>query len=117
LAKDSFHWNDAIDKAFNQLKDALCHMPVLSLPDFSLLFFVETDASSTGMGVILSQKNHPIAFFSKLFCPTLLCASTYVRELAAITTAVKKWCQYLLGHPFTILIDHRCLKELMAQAI
>lgn len=31
--------------------------------------------------------------------------------------AVKKWRQHLLGHHFTILIDHRSLKELMAQAI
>lgn len=117
LAKDAFCWNDAADKAFRQLKDALCHAPVLRLPDFSLPFVVETDASGVGMGAVLSQQNHPIAFFSKTFSPKLLRASTYVPELAAVTTAIKKWRQYLLGHPFTILTDHRSLKELMAQPI
>jgi len=44
-------------------------------------------------------------------------ASTYVRELAAITMAVKKWRQYLLGHHFTIVTDHHSLKELLNQVI
>lgn len=51
------------------------------------------------------------------FCSKLLRESTYVRELAVITAAVKKWHQYLLGHLFTILTDLWNLKELMAQAI
>ena len=38
-------------------------------------------------------------------------------ELFAITTAIKKWRQYLLGQCFTILIDHRNLKELLTQVI
>lgn len=75
---------------FTNLKDALCRAPILGLLDFSLPFVVETNAFGVGMGVILSKQNHPIAFFSKTFCSKLLHASTYVRELAAITTAVKK---------------------------
>ena len=117
LANDSFQWTDKVDKAFLHLKQALCQASVLSLPDFSIPFCVETDASSVGMGVVLSQKNHPIAFFNKPFCLKLLRGSTYVRELAAIITTVKKWRQYLLGTPFIILTDHQSLKELMSQII
>lgn len=65
--------------------------PVLALPDFSVPFVVETNAFGSGMGAILSQGGHPIAFFSKQFCPKVLNSSTYVRELVAITIAVKKW--------------------------
>lgn len=117
LAKDSFHWNVDVDEAFLSLKKALCCAPVLSLPNFSIPFCVEIDTSGVGMGAVLSQKNHTIAFFSKPFYSKLLRASTYVRELVAITTAFKKWRQYLLGNPFTILTDHRSLKELIGQAI
>lgn len=99
------------------MKQALTSAPVLSLPDFQLPFTIETDASAIGMGAVLSQRGHPIAYFSKPFSPKLLRASTYVRELFAITAAVKKWRQYLLGHSFIILTDHRSLKELMSQVV
>lgn len=104
LAKDQFHWTPEADKAFTKLKEALCQAPILALPDFSAPFVIETDASRAGMGAILSQHHHPLAFFRKPFCSKLLWASTYVRELAAITAAIKKWRQYLLGHRFIIFL-------------
>jgi hypothetical protein len=52
---------------------------------------VQTDASGQAMGAVLLQGDHPIAYFSKIFCPRLSKASTYIRELHAITSAVKRW--------------------------
>lgn len=103
LTKDSFVWNQSAQIAFDQLKKAISSAPILLLPDFSIPFVLETYASGIGMGTVLSQKGHPIAFFSKTFNTKLLMASAYVQELAAITVAVKKWRQYLIGHHFTIL--------------
>lgn len=48
---------------------------------------------------------------------TLVSSSAYVRELFAITEAIKKWCQYLLGNTFKIFTNHKSLKNLMTQAI
>ena len=114
---DPLQWTSITQNAFDQLKEALSTAPVLSLLDFTKPFTLETDASGVGMGAVLSQQGHPLAFFSKPFTPKLLRSSTYVRELCAITTAVKKWRQYLLGHHFTIIIDHRSLKEFLGQVI
>ena len=114
---EPLQWTPSTQTAFEALKQALTSAPVLALPDFRLPFTVETDASAIGMGAVLSQQGHPIAFFSKPFSQKMLRASTYVRELFAITTAVKTWRQYLLGHSFTILTDHQSLKELMTQVV
>ena len=117
LTKEEFHWTVEAEAAFNKLKHAMTHSLVLALPDFTKPFVIEKNASGSGMGAVLSQGGHPIAFCSKQWCPKLLFSSTYVHELAAITTAVKKGRQYLLGHHFIILTDHRSLKELMNQAV
>jgi len=117
LKKDSFTWHPEAQTAFNTLKQAMTTAPILNIPNFSIPFDLETDASGKAMGAVLMQNNKPITFFSKQFCPRLLRSSTYVRELHAITTAVKKWRQYLLGHPFTIHTDHKSLKELISQVI
>lgn len=114
---DPFQWSPSAQTAFECLKEALSTAPVLALPDFSKPFTLETDASGVGMGVVLSQQGLPIAFFSKPFTSKLLRLSTYVWELCAITTAVRKWRQYLLGHHFTIITDHRSLMELLGQVI
>lgn len=106
LCHAQFQWSPAASEAFQKLKEAIMASPVLALPNFKILFVVETDASGTGMGAVLMQEDHCISFFSKQLCPKLMNASTYVRELAAITSAVKKWRQYLLGHKFIIVTDH-----------
>jgi hypothetical protein len=117
LKKDAFHWSPVAQQAMDALKHALATAPVLALPDFSIPFIVQTDASGHAMGAVLLQNDHPIAYFSRLFCPRLSKASTYIRELHAITCAVKRWRQYLLGHHFVIQTDHRSLKELLTQVI
>nr|KYP75283.1 Retrovirus-related Pol polyprotein from transposon 297 family [Cajanus cajan] len=90
LKKDNFLWTDSATAAFEALKSAVTTAPVLALPRFDSVFAVQTDASGTGMGVVLLQQGHPIAFFSKQFCPKLRNSSTYIRELCAITSAVQK---------------------------
>ncbi|MCI24542.1 hypothetical protein A2U01_0045726, partial [Trifolium medium] len=83
--------------------------PVLALPNFDKDFILETDASGIGMRVVLIQDKHPICYYSHKFCPKMLSASTYVRELCAITSTVKKWRTYLLGCKFVIHTDQRSL--------
>ncbi|MCH86039.1 hypothetical protein A2U01_0006893, partial [Trifolium medium] len=114
---DAFIWSQEADRAFQNLKDAMTKAPVLALPNFAEDFVIETDASGIGMGAVLIQNGHPIAYFSQKFCPKLLNSSTYVRELCAITSAVKKWRTYLLGRKFTVYTDQRSLRELMTQVI
>ncbi|KAD4981923.1 hypothetical protein E3N88_18594 [Mikania micrantha] len=91
LRKDAFCWNEHTLHAFTQLKHLLSSTPVLHLPDFSKPFTLETDASGSGIGAVLSQDKHPVAYFSKKLCPRMQQASTYHREMYANTQAIAKW--------------------------
>lgn len=44
--------------------------PVITPPDFTILFIIEMDASGVAMGTVLMQNNKPIAYFSKQFTPS-----------------------------------------------
>ncbi|XP_042016094.1 uncharacterized protein LOC121764074 [Salvia splendens] len=117
LKKEAFRWSAEAETAFAALKTAMASAPVLQLPDFTLPFCVETDACEVGIGAILMQRNHPVAFFSKKLGPRRKIASTYHKELYAIAEAVQKWRQYLLGREFIIRTDQRSLKELLQQVV
>jgi hypothetical protein len=61
---------------------------MLALPDFSKPFCLETDASKLGIGAVLMQDGHPIAYLSKAIGPKSQGLSTYEKEYLAILTAV-----------------------------
>ena len=65
LQKDLFHWTKLTQEAFESLKKKLSSTLVLNLPNFTQEIQVETDASRQGIGAVLSQRRHPIAYFSQ----------------------------------------------------
>lgn len=76
---------------FTNSKSLLASAPVLRLPDLQQPFVVETDASNVGIGAVLSQEQHLIAYFSKKFLPRIQVASTYQKDMFTITCAIAKW--------------------------
>ncbi|XP_042056251.1 uncharacterized mitochondrial protein AtMg00860-like [Salvia splendens] len=80
LKKNSFLWFPAADTSYANLKKAMTEAPVLRLSDFMRAFYMETDASDFGIGVVLLQDGHPLAFFSKKLGPLRRSASTYHKE-------------------------------------
>ena len=52
-----FRWTDECQAAFEKLRQRLVTAPVLAYPDYSKPFTLDTDASATGIGGVLSQQD------------------------------------------------------------
>lgn len=99
-------WNEEVGSAFEYLKKALSSAPVLTKPDFSKPFVLETDACDKGMGTVLMQQGKPISYLSKSFNTKNMKFFVYEMELFTLVMAVTKWRHYLVGNYFIIKTDH-----------
>jgi hypothetical protein len=115
LKKNSFKWDNNAEECFETLKRVMSSAPVLATPDFTKPFVVECDASGFGIGAVLMQDGHPIAFESRKLNKREGLKSTYNKEMLAIMHALAKWRQYLLGSKFSIRTDHNSLQYLLQE--
>lgn len=88
---------------------------MLALPNFDKVFEVETDASMTGIGAVLSQDGRPLEFFSEKFNEARQCWTTYEQELFAIIRALHHWEHYLIQKEFVLYSDHNALQFMNSQ--
>ncbi|KAK3572408.1 hypothetical protein QTP86_032628 [Hemibagrus guttatus] len=113
-------WIDQAQAAFQRLKERFTMAPIPHHPDPDLPFVVEVDASSSGLGAVLSQRHgkpgklHPCAFYSRKLTATEANNDVGNRELLSIKAALEEWRHWLEGarHPFMVLTDHCNLEYL-----
>ncbi len=121
LTKDSvkFHWAEAQQDAFLQLKQAIADAPVLVLPDMEKPFVVQTDASGYAIGAVLMQDHgkglQPIAFLSKKMLDAETRYPVHEQELLAIIHSLRAWRHYLSGVKFKVQTDHWSLQHFQTQ--
>lgn len=115
-------WHAEHQRAFDALKHALTHAPVLRTYDRDLkCTVVVTDASSSraAIGAVLMQDDgagpRPVAYFSRKMTSPEQRYTTREQELLAIKEALKHWKHYLLGISFTIHSDHQSLQYIFSQ--
>ncbi|KAK3090501.1 hypothetical protein FSP39_012342 [Pinctada imbricata] len=113
----TFTWTEDCQVAFDKLKRALTSSPILSYPQQNGLFILDTDASNTGMGAVLSQvqegTDKVISYFSKTFSSTERRYCVTRRELLAIIESIKHFHHYLYGQNFKVRTDHGALRWLL----
>ena len=93
----------------------MANEPVLKLLDFEKTFEVIVDAYRQGIGGVLQQEHHPIAYESRQLCIHEKNYPTHDLELLAVVHALKKWRHYLLSQVFELVTDHKSLKWIFTQ--
>ncbi|GBN10046.1 Transposon Ty3-I Gag-Pol polyprotein [Araneus ventricosus] len=116
-ARSNYNWTEECEKSFNSLKQAMITSPVLSYPRTDKEFILDTDASSEGIGAVLSQKigneECAIAYFSKILGKPERNYCVTSKELLAIVKSIEHFHHYFYGRKFLLRSDHASLRWLL----
>ena len=112
----AFEWTESCDEAFRRLKQKQQKQsPVPSRSDGDM-FVLDTDASHTGIGAVLSQiqdgKEKVISYASRMLTVSQRRYCVTYRELLAVVVFFKQFRHYLLGRQFKTRTDHASLRWL-----
>ncbi len=109
-------WTSPMLEAFRKLCVSLCDHVCLNVPCKEDDFCLESDASASGVGAVLSVWRDgewkPVAFFSRQLKGAQVRYSAQELEGLALYEAVQHFAFYLYGKRFSIITDHRGLEWL-----
>ncbi|GJU56442.1 putative reverse transcriptase domain-containing protein [Tanacetum coccineum] len=110
-----FDWGEKKENAFLLIKQKLCSVPILALPEGSKDFVVYCDASHKGLGVVLMHRKKVIAYASRQLKIHEKNYTTHDLELGSVVFALKIWRHYLYGTKCTVFTDHKSLQHILDQ--
>ena len=101
-----FYWNDDSQKAFDSLKSALTGPGVMAYPLNDGLFVLDTDASGTAIGAVLSQiqggQEKVVAYASRTLNKSEKNYCVTDKELLAVKHFIEYFYQCLMGRHFRV---------------
>ena len=113
----SYVWSEDCERSFARLKKCLTATPILAFPSVDNEFILDTDASNSGVGAVLSQvssgEEKVVAYYSRTLSKSERNYCVTRRELLAAILAIRNFHHYLLGRRFRIRTDHGALQWLM----
>lgn len=115
-SSNTLKWTNLQKDRMNLLKTKLSNPPILTLPDYSKVFYLRTDASDTGLGAVLLQSVDgilkPVAYASRSLLDREKRYAVIERECLSIVWAVEKFKNYLYGKEFILQTDQQPLTYL-----
>ena len=118
-------WGEPQQKAYDAIKKDLTHTPVLAIYDVQKETILTADASSYGLGAVLSQKQpdgsvKPIVYASQSLSETQRRYTQIEKEALALTWGggkAEKFRNFLIGKQFHLQLetDHKPLVPLLGQ--
>ena len=114
---EHWKWTPAQDQAFERSKKMLLESQLLVHFDPSLEIRLACDASSYGIGAVLSHQmpdgsEKPVGFVSRTLTDAEKKYSQIEKEALACVYGVKRFHSYLYGHHFVLQTDHKPLVTL-----
>jgi hypothetical protein len=108
-ANTPFDWSISTQAAFEQIKTALTNAPVLRMPDWDSdePFEIHCDGSSRGIGGVLIQGGHPIAFESRKLNAAESNYPATEFEMLSVQHHLQKWRCYIEGRTVHVYTDHK----------
>jgi hypothetical protein len=103
-------WTPRRETSFQELKKRLTTALVLTMPDMEKPFSIYCDASDQGLGCVLTQDGHVVAYASRKLRKHEEKYPTHDLELAAMVHALKIWRHYIIGKRCEVYSDHKSLK-------
>ena len=91
------------------LKKIVSRETLLTYPNFNEIFEIQTDASQTQLGVVISQKGKPISFYSRKLDPSHNRYTTTECELLYIVETLKEFRNVLLEQKVIVYTDNQNL--------
>jgi mRNA-degrading endonuclease HigB of HigAB toxin-antitoxin module len=117
LKKDKkFKWTPTCEAHFQELKKRLTIAPILVMPDMEKSFSIYCDASGQGLGCVLMQDGHMVAYASQQLRKHEVNYPTHDLELVDVVHALKIWMHYLMGKRCELYTDHKSLKYIFTQS-
>ncbi|KAJ8021906.1 hypothetical protein HOLleu_39239 [Holothuria leucospilota] len=113
-----WNWSKECEAAFQKAKECITSAKVLMHYDVKLPIKLACDASSYGLGAVISHvtsdgQERPVAFASRTLSASEKNYSQIEKEVLALIFGVKKFHQYLYGRKFTLVTDHKPLLKIL----
>ena len=113
-AGQKWKWTKQCEKAFQEAKEKLSTAEVLAHYDPRVPIRLAGDASSYGIGAVLSHvfadgTERPVAYASRTLLPNEQNYAQVEKEALSLIFGVQKFHQYIYGREFTLVTDHRPL--------
>ncbi|XP_063955562.1 uncharacterized protein K02A2.6-like [Lytechinus pictus] len=116
--EQKWEWSKAQQEAYEKCKRMLTSDALLVHYDNRRELKMSCDASSYGVGAVISHvmdngETKPIAFASRTLTKSERNYAQIEKEALGIIFGIKKFHQYLLGRNFTLITDHKPLLHLL----
>jgi len=110
-------WSSAQEEAMKEVKRLVTSAPVLAYYDPKKELTLQTDASKSGLGAVLTQEGRPIAYASRAMTTTEQRYAQIEKEALSIVFALERFHHYTFGRHTTVENDHKPLETIVKKPL